>query len=469
MKKLFATLLAAALVSLLCSACGSSKAPTNSAPDPNTEVSVLDENEYSSELQTFIAAVNKGNYLDAIDEYNENIYGNSLMENEASVFLQDLLFGTLDKYNQGICSETDFNNAYATVKKVDDALGIVTFAVTDAQEQFTILEDSKSNYQNGVEYMSSSDYLSAADSFSLVSTLDVNYEDAQANYTEAMDSYIQQVIDAAEGKIASGEYDTAIGIIDTAEYSTGWYSEYDDLRTKAYTMAAEESVNNAIDAGDYPAAKAAYESYVDNAYVTFSVDTISNLETAKTDYRNSIKDSARQSADESNYADAMNTIESGLAVLVDDIELLQLQTDMQAEYEDYLLRTTPVSLADLSWYKKDGGSISSVGSNSDIMGNNYSNVLASSGDGSVTYRIDGIYKNFSGYFYVKSTSKSSYGERAVSIWGDGVELFSESIDGGEEPTYFSIDVSGVKDLTIKMYTPTWSMNGTYLGDPILTP
>lgn len=63
MKKLIAILLAAALVSLLCSACGSSKAPTNSASDPNTEVSVLDENEYSSELQTFIAAVNKGNYL----------------------------------------------------------------------------------------------------------------------------------------------------------------------------------------------------------------------------------------------------------------------------------------------------------------------------------------------------------------------------------------------------------------------
>lgn len=463
MKKLFAMLLTAVLVGLLCSACGSSKAPMNSASDPSTGVSVLDENEYGSELQKFIAAVTQGDYLDAIDEYNENVYGNSMLENEASMFLQDLLFGTLDKYNQGNCSETDFNNVYTAVKKVDDALGIVTFAVTDAQEQFTILEDSKTNYQNGVEYMSSSDYLAAADSFAQVSALDVNYEDAQTNYTEAMDSYIQQVVDSAEEKIANGEYDTAIGIIDTAEYSTGWYSQYDDLRTKAYTMAAEESVNSAIDAGDYPSAKAAYESNVDNAYVTFSVDTISKLETAKTDYRNSIKDSARKYADETNYADALNAIESGLAVLEDDTELLQLQTDMQAEYEDYLLRTTPVSLAELEPYQNDG--ICTLESNSDIMGNEYSTGIASYTQRSATYRIDGIYQTFTGYFYVRST-KSGW-ERDVSIWGDGVKLFSASVDGGEEPTYVNIDVSGVKDLTIKM--SAIGGDGTYLGDPILTP
>lgn len=465
MKKLIAILLAAALVSLLCSACGSSKAPTNSASDPNTEVSVLDENEYSSELQTFIAAVNKGNYLDAIDKYNEDIYGNSMLENEASMFLQDLLFGILDKYNQGICSETDFNNAYATVKKVDDALGIVTFAVTDAQEQFTILENSKSNYQNGVEYMSSSDYLAAADSFSLVSTLDVNYEDAQANYSAAMDSYIQQVIDAAEEKIASGEYDTAIGIIDTAEYSTGWYSEYDDLRTKAYTMEAEKSVNSAIDIGDYPSAKAAYESYMDNAYVTFSVDIISNLETAKTDYRNSIKDSARQFADESNYTDAMNTIESGLAVLVDDAELLQLQTDMQVEYEDYLLRTTPVSLAELKPYQSSHWS-SSTSEDEDIFGNTYSTHLGSNDlDAYATYRIDGIYKTFTGSFYIRTDYNDT--PRKVIISGDGKKIFEATVNGGEDPTQFNIDVTGVKDLTINMEGDlNWA---TVLGDPILTP
>lgn len=465
MKKLITTLLAVTLVSLLLSACGSSKAPMESVSDKNAEESVLDENEYSRELQRFITEVNKGNYLDAIDEYNENIYGNTLLENEASMFLQDLLNDMLDKYNQGICTDTDFNNVYTTVQKVDEALGIVTAAVMDVQEQFATLEASKSNYQDGINYMSSGDYLAAADSFSMVSTLDVNYEDAQTNYTEAMDSYIQQVIDTAEEKIKDGEYNTAIGIIDTAEYSTGWYSQYDDLRAKAYTMAAEESVNSAIDSGDYPAAKAAYENNVDNTYVTFSVDTIAKLETAKTDYRNSIKDSAQELADEANYTDALSIIEDGLAVLENDTELLQLQTDMQEEYDDYLLRTTPVTLAELTPYQnKDMEGRKSE--DKDIFGNTYSTRLSSSSSGAyATYRIDGIYKTLTGTFYVRTDYSDT--PRQVSIYGDGKKLFEATVNGGEDPTKFNVDVTGVKDLTINMDGDlSWC---TVLGDPILTP
>ena len=161
----------------------------------------------------------------------------------------------------------------------------------------------------------------------------------------------------------------------------------------------------------------------------------------------------------------MNTIESGLAVLVDDAELLQLQTDMQAEYEDYLLRTTPVSLAELKPYQSSHWS-SSTSEDEDIFGNTYSTHLGSNdSDAYATYRIDGIYKTFTGSFYIRTDYNDT--PRKVSISGDGKKIFEATVNGGEDPTQFNIDVTGVKDLTINMEGDlNWA---TVLGDPILTP
>ena len=111
----------------------------------------------------------------------------------------------------------------------------------------------------------------------------------------------------------------------------------------------------------------------------------------------------------------------------------------------------------------------SSGSNrKDVFGNTYEKYLSAgslfSVDASTTYRINGIYKTFTGAFFIDTTTTYSNPD-SVSIYGDGVKLFDSIINGGEDPTTFNIDVTGIRDLTIEIEGP----HGIYLGDPILTP
>ena len=57
-------------------------------------------------------------------------------------------------------------------------------------------------------------------------------------------------------------------------------------------------------------------------------------------------------------------------------------------------------------------------------------------------------------------------EDYVTIYGDGVKLLDVTVRGGEDPTPFSLDVTGVRDLTVVLDGGMW---GLYIGDPILTP
>lgn len=424
---------------------------------------------YSKEVQSFAKEVQAGNYVDAIDVYNNKLYGNAALENEASLFLQDFLFENLDAFNQEAITETEFSSVLMSVQKVDDTLQIITFALTDAQEQFDVLVDSKANYKNGLSYMDDEEYLNAADCFASVSSLDMNYEAAQSSHDDAMKSYSNQIIKSVEEKISNGEYQTAVGIIDSASQYTGWLSEYDELLSKAYTLEAEGSVKSALEANDYAAAKSAYNSYQDNTYVLFSAEVITQLEEAKSNYRNSIKGNAQAFADASDYAAALKTIENGLEVLEDDSDLLQFRMEMQASYEDYLLRTTPVSLVELEAY--DELAISSSNSAiKDISGCTYSSYLVSwySGDKYATYRINRMYTMFTGTFFVGDSESGGdiNRSRKVIVYGDDKELFETTVNISDDPTQFNIDVTGVKDLKIQMDGGT---GGTYLGDPILTP
>ena len=457
MKKIVAVVLAVLFV-LAGSGCGET---TKFSTD-------VDAVEYSDSVQNFAEDVKAGNYLDAIDTYNSSIYGNAVEENDVSLFLQEYLFENIQLFNQGAISENEYSDVLISVQKVDDSLGIITFALTDAQEEFNTLVNSKSIYKDGLNYMEVEDFLSAADCFSRVSSLDVNYETAQLNYSDAIEKYTQQIIASAEEKIANEDYSTAIFIIENAAAYTGYLDKYNSILITAHTLNAESFIREALEIDDYPSAKLYYENYLNDSYVTFSADIVTLLAEAETNYRNSIKESVQLAVDSGDYAGALKTIENGLITFENDESRLQLQTDVQEGYDDYLLRTTPVNLIDLNPYKEDdGGLYASDSPTTDIMGHEYRTNIHKSISGSETYRIDGIYKQFTGSLFVDTTKDDH--PWSVSFYGDGICIYDTTVTGGTDSISFDVDISGVNDLQIIVKGGYGYLRTLYIGDPVLTP
>ena len=120
------------------------------------------------------------------------------------------------------------------------------------------------------------------------------------------------------------------------------------------------------------------------------------------------------------------------------------------------------------------GEIKSVDyrSRTDIFGKVYNHYLGSNGLGngsmsskaSKTYRIDGKYSQMTGTFFLP-VDRSNVSPHYVSVLGDGVVLYQSYVRGGSSSLNFSINISGVQDLTVVMYgNNNWE---TILGEPVL--
>ena len=76
------------------------------------------------------------------------------------------------------------------------------------------------------------------------------------------------------------------------------------------------------------------------------------------------------------------------------------------------------------------------------------------------YKLNGQYTKMSGTLFqlYDYRSKSSY-ESTVEIYGDGKLLYTATVSGGIEPIDFSVDLTGVLELTVKTGRSTqWGEN-----------
>ena len=462
----------------------------------------------------FERCVTEGLYSAAISIYNEDIDGNAKKEAEAVSFLTDYLKEQLDNFADGDITEDEMRATMTTVENINNSLHILSDPLYAAESKWSLLLASKNSYQTGLKQLDSGDYLSALSSFRAVDSEDTeNYSNAQEKYDDAKKMYLDEITEEVYADQSEENYEQALSVISQAENALGNPADLAALRAdilNTWKNALIQSAKDAADSGDYISAvnilADAQNYFLDDADMIACADEIcaawttdmiqrakaaaesGNYEEAiseldagaayidNTDiqecrseiyesWKNAIIQQATDAAANENYSDALTEIDQGLKLFPDDSDLMTLRDSVTAQYEDYLRRTNPVSLADLEPYRCKDIAVSGV--NEDIMGNTYSTTLCSlSGDSVATYRIDGIYQTFTGYFFV-NTDWANDCSRDVSIWGDGVKLFSASVDGAEDPTYFNVDVSGVSNLTIEM--GIWGTLLTYLGDPILTP
>ena len=460
-KLLFAFLTFGLIISTLVG-CGDS---TDSSTffDAETAADLAESYEIGDEVIEFGNYVSAGEYQDAILVYNNSILGNAVWELQAQEYLIDSLESAFWDYNDGDISVESANAIFSCVQRVDESLCIISSQLSDLKSNYDALTQSKNFYNDGLEKMEQGDYEAAMYAFDSVSHIDTNYDDACEKSGTSLDMYVQTGIETARDQIEAGAYETVEGILTQISLVAGWHEEFDSLIIEAATLAAEQDVRNALETEGYPVAQDVYNRHTENVNVNFSVEMISALETGKAEWRKSVIAQSNELAVQEQYPQAIALVEDALLILVEDAEFLNQLDVLNEGHSDYLRRTSPVNLTDISAYKEEGY----MGSNSndkDIFGNIYATVLWSE-DGSYTWRIDDLYTTFTGTAYIPSTDTDDSG--TIRVFGDGVELYSATITGGTDPTSFSIDISGVYDLTISI-SSDWGVHSR-IGDPILTP
>lgn len=429
------------------------------------------ENSLVAASTDFEQLVLDGKYADAIDSYYEEISGDAGKEAQAISFMNEYLDESLSSYAAGTLSAEQVDIVIATLQKINDSLYLITDTLSSANDTYRTLVESKEAYALGVKYMEEEQYLDALLTFSGVSELDSeNYTAAESHSVSACDAYYTQTIELVKNDIAVGAYDEAVFLLENAEYYIGYYDEFDVLKIEANTAKAETQITTWLNQGDYSGAFSAYKEDLTLPEISFSPEFLQKMAEWETSYRNDILQQAADAANSNDYGTAFSILDDALLVLENDPDFLVCMQKIEADYEDYLMRSTPVNLTEFEPYLvNQTGDLSVLHNVEDIMGNSYSNALTQGGGKeSATWRIDGIYKILEGVFFVRS--KNAEISRTVSIVGDGVELYRNIIAGGADPSQFSIDVTNVRDLTITIEGgATWQEVNTYLANPILTP
>lgn len=368
----------------------------------------------------FERCVTDGLYSEAISAYNEDIAGNAKKEAEAVSFLTEYLTKQLEAYANGDITEDEMRAALTTVENINSSVFILSDALYAAESKWSFLLSSKNSYQSGLEQLDRGDYLSALSSFQAVDLDDTeNYSNAQSKYDEAKKKYLDEVTEQVYADQSEENYEQALSAISQAESALGSAAELTELRNgtmSAWKSALIQSAKDAADSGNYIQAvnilADAQNYFLDDADIiacedeicaAWSTDmiqrakaaaeagnyeeAISELNSGDTSidnadiqacrsqiyesWRNAIIQQATDMAANDNYSDALDEIDQGLTLFPDDSDLMSLRDNVSGQYEDYLRRTTPVSLADLEPYQQGGELRYSTDSVEDIFGNTY--------------------------------------------------------------------------------------------------
>ena len=91
------------------------------------------------------------------------------------------------------------------------------------------------------------------------------------------------------------------------------------------------------------------------------------------------------------------------------------------------------------------------GTETDNMGQEQSNVISTCNN---RFIINGEYSTITGTMFISEKQKN-YGEPHIKIYGDDDILYDLQLEPGDQPVDFSVDISGVQQLDVKLYQNTY--------------
>lgn len=345
------------------------------------------------------------------------------------------------EYDAAITTLNSIDTGWSNYQKVDkEKAEIVKFKLKDILPSY----QSAGNYEGILSLITAS-----VDDVSVDTELNSIYNDALTQYRGI-------VIAQADSLVSAGDYGGAADTLEKAAYASG--SDF-ELVKRAALMKAQAATMN----GDYVSAINLINDKID--VVGGDGDVQSALSNCQQAYKQAIIAQAYDIYNTSGYASALEVINGALTIIPDDSELL-------AEKDAYVA-CSPVDLTTLESYDDDGA-ITIAHGETDIFGNQYDSAICG---GSVlhhekaSYYIDGQYNLITGTIYVSDSQKGNSGTNYYRIYGDDALLYSASMTSSDLPIYFTVNITGVKDLRIEMDDPTvWGLSTGFdgcIGNPML--
>lgn len=403
-------------------------------------------------FETYIRQGDAGN---AVTYYEENISGKAEKEESAKKFLSDYLSDTLKAYESGDSSQEDWNSAYETVKKADKSLNLVSDELTAAKDEALAVEASKENYQKGQESLKNKQYLDAGAALAQVIEEDSeNYSDAQKDLEGMKENYMSELKKTAESYVKDEKYDDVAALLADAQAIYGETDDLSDLKNSTLAEQYEKKIDEAIKQADYNTVVTSYQE----GHVTLGI-VFDDAFTGKVEgwIRDNATTGARDAADNYNFEAAFGVVDEALAAMPEDETLTALRAELVEKQEK-----APVWLVNCAAVDPQNIRMLTDGV-TDIRNNGYSNAICGEADGAqVSYHLGGEFQTLTGIVYPNTTDPNFV--RGFHVYGDGNELYSAIINGGDDPMEISVNVSGVNDITIVidgyMEEPTYLANAT---------
>ena len=298
--------------------------------------------------------------------------------------------------------------------------GSVSSANEPAWEGLTTLYDSKTNYCDGLyAYKTSGDYESAISSFTGVTEADSKFDDTATMIGECADAYIGATLTVVEEKIAEGDINGGLQLLNAAEAYLDECGLNSGETAQQLTAKVEETLASYADTYAQKAETCFKDKDVDGA--------IGNMEVAM-----------ELQPDNADYKTKYDTYQQYLpfALYLEENVLYEDETgDIYGGVEfDTTQKTNnnKTMTHSMRWYNnkdEDDGS-----------------------SWNVHYNLEGKYNTASCIIFLEDYAKNSEGVGYFKAYGDGKLLYtSPKMTAGVLPEEISFDISGVQKLTLSFF------------------
>jgi len=290
---------------------------------------------------TFESAVKNGDYIEAVELYNQEYYGNAAKEKECESFLTLYWEESWEDYCSGKMDADKFDSIYVALEKVCEKIGYLDFATL--QLQYERVKGSKKAYAEACQAIEDKEYQEAMQLFDSVSAEDTeNYEAAMQKLHEAENLFCEGILLQTREQADRKEYDQALEFICEFYQACTIHEMYDmdkDFLTRTYDMIVQvstEKYENLMDSAfakeDYLAALEHYYGAVNDIYA----ETTESMMEIQTVCEDAILEQIRALGEEAGYETACSHVNRfGMYRLISSYKLEELLTEIgYTQYEN---------------------------------------------------------------------------------------------------------------------------------------
>lgn len=349
----------------------------------------------------------------------------------------------VSQYENG---EITYDNAVADLRKIKEdgytEADSLIDKITASNNVVNALEKANEYYENG-------DYEKAISEYSKVPESNENYEEAQKKLNQVYVDYIKSTVETAKKHNSSKNYKLAVQAVNTAYTILPDSVDTTDLDTVKEESLASYKTEIANEVAELTEDEKWSEAFavIDEAIAFDDNEYFQNLNTStESSYVKSISATVKKHLDNEDYISAKRVVENALTVLPDNAELKELENNVEDSTPTYLLDVVK-PYETLRTYKEFvNGETFKMGGTSFTNGFQFSDVgILCSGNGKASFNLDGKYSKLN--FQLGTVDGMGAVTNNLLVYCDGVLENEYTITGGELPKKYSIDITGVKQLT----------------------